>query len=108
MMTEERPLEKMTVKELREIAHAIEGVQGVSAMKKEELLRIIKTDRGIPLKKTREMSIASIADLKKKMALLRANKEELRERGESKSVVRLRRRISRLKKRTRKLARSVA
>jgi len=108
MMTGEKPLEKMTVKELKEIALAIEGVQGVSAMKKEELLKTIKIARGIPLKKTREVSIASITDLKKKMALLRANKGELRERGESKAVSRLRKRINRLKKRTRKLARNVA
>lgn len=108
MMTGEKPLEKMTVKELKEIALTIEGVQGVSAMKKEELLKTIKIARGIPLKKTREASIASISDLKKKLALLRAHREEFRERGDGKSVARLRRRINRLKKRTRKLAKSIA
>ena len=37
---QEKPLDKMTAKELREIAIEIPGVTGVHAMKKEQLLEI--------------------------------------------------------------------
>ena len=43
----EKPLDKMTAPEWREIAKNIEGVTGVHAMKKDELLSLIKEDRGI-------------------------------------------------------------
>jgi cell division protein FtsX len=38
----EKPLDKMTAKELREMAKEIPGVAGVHAMKKEQLLEVIK------------------------------------------------------------------
>ena len=44
---EEKPLDKMTAPELREIAREIPGVTGATAMKKAELLSIIKKHRGI-------------------------------------------------------------
>ena len=44
---EEKPLDKMTAPELREIAREIPGVDGVHAMKKQELLAVIKEARGI-------------------------------------------------------------
>ena len=43
----EKPLEEMTVKELREIAKEIPGVSGFSVMKKEELVALIKKEREI-------------------------------------------------------------
>ena len=44
---DEKPLDKMTAPELREVAKQIPGVIGASAMKKAELLSIIKEFRGI-------------------------------------------------------------
>ena len=43
----EKPLDKMTVVELREIAKEIPDVTGVSGMKKDQLLSIIKEAQGI-------------------------------------------------------------
>ena len=39
---DEKPLEKMTTPELKEIAFGIPGVTGVTAMKKDQLLALIK------------------------------------------------------------------
>ena len=43
----EKPLEKMTVKELREIAKEIPEITGVSGMNKAELFSAIQTAKGI-------------------------------------------------------------
>ena len=43
----EKPLDKMTVKDLREVAKVIPGVTGVTAMKKNDLLSLIRESRGI-------------------------------------------------------------
>ena len=104
----EKPLDKMTAKELREIAKEIPGVTGAHAMKKEQLLDIIKEDRGIkdeePAKKKSVKSTLSAKELKEKIAQLRVDKAAAREVWNRKEVNRLRRRITRLKKRTRKVA----
>ncbi len=42
-----KPLEKMTVKDLRAMALNIPGITGVHAMKKEELIAEIKEAKGI-------------------------------------------------------------
>ena len=59
----EKPLDKMTVKELRTIALEIPNLTGVHAMKKDQLLRVIKETRGIteekPLKKRKPFKQAS-------------------------------------------------
>ena len=110
---EEKPLDKMTAKELREIAKDIPGVTGVHAMKKEQLLDIIKEDRGIkdeePAKKKKKKlvkSALSAKELKEKIAKLRVDKAAAREVWNRKEVNRLRRRINRLKKRSRKVAKA--
>ncbi len=106
---EEEPLDKMTVKELRDIAREIPGVTGVTAMKKEELLRHIKDYRGIEdkgaRKKKRRVVVEglSVKDLKKKIAILRGHKETAYKERDRKRLTILRRRINRLKKRTRKV-----
>ena len=107
-MAEEKPLEKLTVKELKEIALEMEEIQGVSAMKKDDLIVAIKEAKGIPLKEVREKAVESVVGLKAKMKELRGKKEELREKKDKVGVLRLKRRISRLKKRTRKLAKSAS
>lgn len=106
-----KPLEKMTVKELKEVAIEIPGATGVTAMKKEELLALIKKDRGIedekPIKKKEEKiakAALSVKELKKKIVQFRLEKEDAREAKDRKKVDILRRRINRLKKQTRRVA----
>jgi len=96
-----KPLEKLTIKELREIALKIPNVQGVHGMNKGELVVLIKDYFGIKQEKKRD--VASIRELKKKIKQLRGKREEARSKGDKKTVNILRRRISRLKKKTRRL-----
>jgi hypothetical protein len=48
MEQQDKPVDKMTVKELREIAKEIPGVTGVHSMKKDELLAAIAGSEGAP------------------------------------------------------------
>jgi len=108
---EEKPLDKMTAPELREIAKEIPGVTGAHAMKKDELLAVIKEFRGIkdeepPKKKKKKTKKPTLnaKELKLKIARLRQEKEAAMEAKDKKNVHVLRRRINRLKKQTRKTA----
>jgi cell division protein FtsX len=101
-----KPLEKMTVKELKEVAMEIPGVTGVTAMKKQELIDIIKKDRGIEDKKKPTKPIATVKELKKKIVQFGLDKQKARKAKDRKKVDILRRRINRLKKQTRKVAHS--
>jgi len=99
----EKPLEKMTVKELREMAKDIPGITGVHAMKKDELIVELKKAKGIkdePVKK----ADANIADLKQKIKALKAQRREALEAKDKKKATIFKRRISRLKKKTRRAA----
>ena len=107
-MEEKKSLEKHTVKELREMALAVGGISGVSAMKKEELIKAIKEAKGVPLKALREKPVESIVDLKKKCRELRVKRDELKAKGDRLQALYIKRKISKLKKKTRRLARKVA
>jgi hypothetical protein len=112
----DKPLDKMTVVELREVAKKIPDVKGVSGMKKDQLLAIIKEARGIaeekPVKKKKTAKKKSsgprkemtVKELKEEITRLRAEKEELRKDGDRKKIEIIRRRINRMKKKTRKAA----
>lgn len=107
-LKEGRELDRMTAPDLRELAIQIEGVTGVHAMKKDELLRIIKQARGIPdeekvkrAKKEKVMGL-TLKELKTKVRHLKVEKTAAREAKDSNKVDILRRRINRLKKRTKK------
>lgn len=104
-MEKEKPLEDLTVKELKEMALAMGGISGVTAMKKEELIAAIKELKGIPDEKARAVPIRTIVEIKIKMRELRMKRAELLEAGKRKETGPIRKRISRLKKRTRRLAR---
>jgi protein-arginine kinase activator protein McsA len=103
---EEKPLDKMTVLELREIAKEISDVTGVTAMKKEQLISIIKKHRGIEEEKPGGKKVAKVAltvqELKQKIVVLKADKKSIIEKHDRKKATVLRRRINRLKKRIRK------
>lgn len=98
-----KPLEKMTAKELRELALTIEGIVGVHSMKKDQLIEAIKEAKGI-VEEGGKKNARVIADAKKQIQVLRQQKDEAREAGEKAKVDVLRKRISRLKKKTRRLA----
>jgi hypothetical protein len=105
----EKPLDKMTATELREIARGIEGLTGVHAMKKDDLLKAVKEARGVeeePEKKEKKEVKAGVGVhvLKKKIVGLKKEKEDARNAKDKKKLRIYRRRINRLKKRTRKAA----
>lgn len=99
----EKPLEKLTAKELREMALGLEGIVGVHGMNKDELISAIKEAKGIPEEKTRKTSV-DVRALKVKIRELRGRKAEAKEGDNKKLVDSLRRRIGNLKKKTRRSA----
>ncbi len=113
MEKKEKPLEKMTATELREMALGLPGISGVHAMKKEELLVAIRKAKGLPepeAKKERkavgkkEKVILTAAQLKQKARELKAKREELLQQRNFRMAQILRKRILRLKKMTRRVA----
>ena len=113
MEKKEKPLEKMTAKELREMALGLPGIHGVHAMKKEELIVAIRAAKGIPEPETKrekkivekkEKVVLTVAQLKQRVKELRAKREELLQQRNLKMAEILRKRINRLKKRTRRAA----
>jgi len=99
----EKPLEKMTVKDLREMAKDMPEISGVHGMKKDELIAAIKKAKGIkdePVKK----AVASLGELKKKIRAFKAQRQAAIEAKDKKMATIYKRRISRLKKKTRRAA----
>ncbi|MBI9074864.1 MAG: transcription termination factor Rho [Desulfatibacillum sp.] len=99
----EKPLDKMTAKELREVAKGIQGINGVHSMSKVELLSDIKEARGIvddgPKKDT-----GVIRALKQKIGALKTARSTAIEAKDKDQMTILRRKISKLKKKTRRAA----
>jgi hypothetical protein len=101
--TQEKPLEKMTATELREVAKDIPQIVGAHGMGKEELLAAIKEAKGIvdeevkPVSKENKELKQIIRELKEKRAAAIDAKDK-------KMATIYKRRISRLKKKTRKVA----
>jgi len=114
-------LSTLTVKELRELAKSLPGVSGIHSMKKDELVSLLlehgatpdsgqpssgqpepkeKTKRA-PQKQARKEPPTK-AELKAMIREMSAQKESAREQGDRGLVTQLRRRINRLRKRTRK------
>ena len=107
----EKPLDRMTATELREMAREIPDITGVHAMKKEQLLEVVKEAKGIedekPVKKRGKEALkqeVSVKELKEKIVLFKEEKKAARLSRDRKKVDVLRHRINRLKKRTRKVA----
>lgn len=106
----DKPLEKMTVKELREIAMEIPHEQAVHDMKKEDLIAFIKEARGIhdehpagKQKKSVKLKLNK-TELKARIREFKGLKLQAIEEKDNKKVRSLRRLISRLKKKSRKAA----
>jgi len=99
----EKPLDRMTAKELRETALKIPEISGVHGMNKAELLTAIKKARGIVDVKAGKSDV-SMRQMKKKIQALKTQKAEAHENEDKARARILRRRVSRLKKRTRRAA----
>jgi hypothetical protein len=99
----EKPLDRMTAKELREVALKIPEITGVHGMNKGELLSAIKEARGIVDDKAKKSGV-STRQIKKKIQELRVLKAQASENKDKAEAKTLRRRISRLKKKTRRVA----
>jgi hypothetical protein len=109
----EKPLDKMTVIELREVAkEEIPDIVGVTGMKKDELLAAIKEARGIkdevPPKKKKKTAgpkkNMSVREMKQEISKLREDRSALRQDKDKKKLEIIRKRINRLKKMTRRVA----
>ncbi|UCH21983.1 MAG: Rho termination factor N-terminal domain-containing protein, partial [Deltaproteobacteria bacterium] len=98
-----KPLDKMTANELRELAKTIPDITGVHGMKKAELLAAIKEAKGIK-EEVAKKADKTVGEIKKKIKALKAERQAALEAKDKKMVKIYRRRISRLKKRTRRAA----
>jgi hypothetical protein len=99
----EKPLEKMTAKELREIAKEMPEISGVHGQNKLELLNAIRGVRGITDKSPKKKD-SNIREIKQRIRELKTKRMAAIESHDKKMTSIYRRRISRLKKRTRKAA----
>lgn len=99
----EKPFEKMTAKELREVALGLSGISGVHGMNKDELISAIKKAKGIKEEEGAKKD-SSIRELKQKIKVLKGKRSDALAADEAKQATNLRRRISRLKKRCRRAA----
>jgi protein-arginine kinase activator protein McsA len=103
----EKPLDKMTVVELREFALAKNlGIVGVSAMKKEDLLPAIREALGIKDEEpaAKVVDKGTVGAMKQKIVQLKEEKRTAIASKDKNKVNVLRRRINRLKKRSKKIA----
>jgi len=107
---DEKHLEKLTIKELREIAEEIPHERAIHDMKKEELVAFIKEARGIkdekPIKKKKHIGKIKMTkpELKAKIRELKALRLQALESKENEKASRLRHQISQFKKKSRRLA----
>jgi len=107
---DEKPFDKMTIKELRAIALEIPHAAAVHDMKKEDLIVLIKEARGIkeeaPVKKKHKPVKVKMTkpELKAKIRDLKVLRVQALEAHEAAKATELRRLISRLKKKSRHVA----
>ena len=97
----EKALDKMTAKELRELALTLGGIVGVHAMNKAELIAAVKEAKGITEEKVKKADV-DIRSVKVKIGELKGKRDQAKTDGKTKLADSLRRRISNLKKKTRR------
>ncbi len=100
----EKALDKMTVKELREVAKEIPEITGVHGMNKGELYGAILKARGIAEKPKKAKADRTLKVIKLKIKKLKKERQSALEQKDRKVSRICRRRISRLKKRSRRAA----
>ncbi|MCS7199623.1 MAG: Rho termination factor N-terminal domain-containing protein [Caldimicrobium sp.] len=98
----EKKLEKMTIKELRDIALQIPEISGVHGMNKEELISALKKVYGI--KEEPKKIGGSIREIKAKIKKFKALAEEARRNNDLIKYERFRRLAKAFKKKSRRLA----
>lgn len=101
--TKEKPLDKTTVKDLRELAKEIPEITGVHGMNKQELITAIKDVRGTKDEVVKKAD-ATNREMKKRIRKLKAERKTALESNDRKMATIYKRRISRLKKKTRRAA----
>lgn len=97
----EKPLEEWTIKELREEALKVPNVQGIHGMNKQEIIDFLTQEKGLPSPESKNKT-EGVRVFKQKVNDLRVKRDK--ERAEFASKQRLdilRRKISKLKKKTR-------
>jgi hypothetical protein len=103
-------LDKMTVKELREVAAEIPEITGAHGMKKDDLLVAIKKAKGIEDEKPKSDAKPKKAgggeemNVKHKIKLFKTKRGDALAAGDMKAAKIFRRRINRLKKKSRRAA----
>jgi len=109
-LSKEKDLDRMTVKELKEVAAESTDLVGIHAMKKAELLAAIKDAKGIKKEKAPkekiENEVVTVKELKEKIIALKVERKEARKARDKRMVHILRRKINRLKKETRKISKA--
>jgi diphthamide synthase (EF-2-diphthine--ammonia ligase) len=101
--TKEKPLEKMTAKELRELAADMSEITGAHGMNKAELVAEIKKVRGITDDGAKKAT-HDVREVKKAIKSLKVKRADALSAGDKKTATIYRRRISRLKRKTRQAA----
>jgi ABC-type uncharacterized transport system ATPase subunit len=99
----EKPLDKMTATELRVVAKEIEGITGVHGMNKAELLDVIRQAKGIEAP-GKQKDVSYIRGIKGKIRYLKHQRQDALSASDAVKANRLRLRINRLKKKTRRAA----
>lgn len=99
----EKPLEKMTAKELRDLVMETEEVVGASGMNKAELIAAIREARGVEAPQSRRKK-GDVRELKKKIREMRAKREAAMEQDDDRMAAIYRKKMIRLKKKTRRLS----
>ncbi len=99
----EKPLEKMTTKELKDMALQTPEITGVHGMNKQELIIEIKKSRGIEIS-TKKSASGSVKEVKKKIGDFKAKRAVALKADDAKMAKVYRRRIARLKRKTRRAA----
>jgi len=98
-----KPLDKMTVKELREVALELPQITGVHGMNKADLLAAIKDAMGIGGTVVKKSS-KTVGEVKSQIKSFKKLREAALQEKNAKMATIYKRRISRLKKKSRRVA----
>ena len=107
---EEKDLEKMTATELREyVLKNYPDITGVHAMKKEELIAAIHKARGEVVKEVKKKKVKAKVkvekkELKQQIRVLKSERGKLLQAKDKKALSRIRKKIKRLKRMTKRAA----